>query len=387
MNHVHRHTGFRSRARALALLAVLVGACSSADNLTNSSVTESTLNGVATDTAALDSVATDSMTVDSLALDSLVLDSLALDSLASDSNAIDALAQLTPSAVMAEAAMNFRRGTAFGPSGLWSGYTSVHKVPVQFSASTNFTDASGIVKQINTARAMGHRLVLNMTGGRHERYKTRGRFDFSKWKARMNTYNRREIKAAVARGVADGTIIMNSMMDEPNVKSWGGVMTKPLLDKMARYVKAIFPTLPVAVALRWDWRQHEKFRVVDAYLTQYGWNKGPINQWRANAQAQARSQGMKVMFAMNILDGGQLNYKSWTCPAGKTGGRGTYRPTCRMTAGQVREWGRLLGTSGCGLIMWKYDRAFMSKAANLSAFRDVASTLAKTPGRSCRRGS
>ena len=383
MNHVHRHAGFRSRARALALLAVLVGACNGTDNLTNSSVTESTL-GVVTDTAALDSVATDSGTVDSLALDTLVLDSLALDSIALDTTAV---AQLTPSAVMAEAAMYSRRGTAFGPSGLWAGYTAIHKVPVRFSASTNFTDANGIVKQINTARAMGHRLVLNMTGGKHERYKTRGKFDFGKWKARMNTYNRREIKAAVARGVADGTIIMNTMMDEPNVKSWGGVMTKPLLDQMARYAKAMFPTLPVAVALRWDWRQHEKFRVVDTYLTQYGWNKGPINQWRENALAQARSQGMKVMFAMNILDGGQLNYKSWTCPSGKTGGRGTYRPTCRMTAGQVREWGRILGTSGCGLIMWKYDRAFMSKAANVSAFRDLASTLARTPGRSCRRGS
>jgi hypothetical protein len=315
------------------------------------------------------------------------LDTLVLDSLALDTAAVDSLAQLTPSAVLAEAAMHSRRGLAFGPSGLWAGYTSLYKVPVNFSASTNFTDASGIVKQINTARAMGHRLVLNMTGGKHERYKTRGKFDYRKWQARMNTYNRREIKAAVARGVADGTIIMNSIMDEPNVKSWGGVMTKPLLDRMARYVKAMFPTLPVAVALRWDWRQHERFRVVDTYLTMYGWNKGPINRWRDNAQAEARKQGMKVMFAMNILDGGQYNYKSWTCPSGKTGGRGTYKPACRMTAGQVREWGRILGTSGCGLIMWKYDRAFMSKAANVSAFRDIASTLARTPGRSCRRGS
>ena len=387
MNHVHRHTGFRSRARALALLAVLVGACSGADNLTNSNATESTLNGVATDTAALDSVATDSLTVDSLALDSLTLDSLALDSLANDSTALDALAQLSPSAVLAEASMYSRRGIAFGPSGLWAGYTAVHKVPVPFSASTNFTDANGIVKQINTARAMGHRLVLNMTGGRHERYKTRGKFDLGKWKSRMNTYNRREIKAAVARGVSDGTIIMNTVMDEPSVKSWGGVMTKPLLDNMARYVKAMFPTLPVGVAVRYDWRQHEKFRVIDAYLTMYGWNKGPVSQFREKVQSNARSQGMKVMFALNILDGGMLNYKSWACPAGKTGGRGTYKPTCRMTSGQVREWGRTLGPAGCGLMLWKYDRAFMSKSANVSAFRDLASTLARTPGRSCRRGA
>jgi hypothetical protein len=226
-----------------------------------------------------------------------------------------------------------------------------------------------------------------MTGGSHSRYKTNGKFDIRKWKARMNSYNTRQIKQAVARGVADGTVIMNTVMDEPSIKPWGGVMTKPLLDQMARYVKAMFPTLPVGVALRYDWRQNEKFRVMDAYLTQYGWNKGPVTQFREKVLANARSQGMKAMFALNVLDGGIHTYRSWTCPSSKTGGRGTYRPTCRMTANQVREWGKTLGPAGCGLMLWRYDHSYMSKQANIAAFRDVAAKLANTPGRSCRRGS
>jgi hypothetical protein len=258
-------------------------------------------------------------------------------------------------------------------------------VSVPFNASTNFTDPGGIIRQIDKARSMGHRLVLNMTGGNHNRYKTSGRFDLRKWKARMDSYNRREIKAAVARGVADGTVILNSVIDEPSKKTWGSGMTKALLDQMARYVKSIFPTLPVGVALRYDWRENEKFRVMDAYVTMYGWNRGPVVQFRQKVLANAQRQGMKVMFALNILDGGLLNYKSWSCPAGKTGGRGTYRPTCRMTASQVREWGRIIGPAGCGLMLWRYDHAFMSKSANVAAFRDLASTLARTPGRSCRR--
>jgi hypothetical protein len=371
MTYVNTHAGPRRRLRALALLIVLVGACNEADNLTSSNSPE----------VALDSVASDSAAVDSLAADSLAIDSLAADSLA-----IDSLAQLTPSALLTEAALYARRGMPFGPSGLWSGYATLHRTSAPFNASTNFTDAGGIVRQIDKARAMGHRLVLNMTGGRHTRYKTNGRFDIRKWKARMNTYNTRQIKAAVARGVADGTVIMNVVMDEPSIKPWGGVMTKPLLDQMARYVKAMFPTLPVGVALRYDWRQREKFRTMDAYLNMYGWNKGPVTQYRQKALANARAQGMKVMFAMNILDGGPLNYKVWKCSSSQTGGRGTYKPTCRMTANQVREWGRVLGPAGCGLMLWRYDHAFMSKPANVSAFRELASTLARTPGRSCRRG-
>jgi hypothetical protein len=37
------------------------------------------------------------------------------------------------------------------------------------------------------------------------------------------------------------------------------------------------------------------------------------------------------------------------------------------------------------MLMWRYDNLFMSKSANVSAFRDVASLLATKSRRSCRR--
>ena len=379
MNHVHKHTGLRSRARALAILAVLVGACSSADNLTN---TDSVENVLAGDVVAADSLATDSTTTDSLT----VVDSLAVDSLALDSAEVDPLAQLTPLEAVAEANFHARNSMAFGPEALWAGSTGLKSRAIPFTASTNYTDPRGIIKQISVARAMGQRLTLNMTGGGHHRYKSNGRFDLRKWKAQMNKFNTREIKAAVARGVADGTVMMNTVMDEPNVPSWGGVMTKPLLDQMAKYVKGMFPTLPVSVALRYDWRPHERFRVMDAYISQYSWYRGSAASFRDKGLAEARKQGMKMVFAMNLLNGGVHNFARKTCPVPLTGGKGTYSPACRMTASQVRDWGRLLGTAGCGLILWRYDNAFMAKSANVQAMRDVAATLARTPSRSCRRG-
>lgn len=355
MTHVFTHVGRRCRLRALALLAVLVGACNSADNLTNSDAPEVTSDGLASDSLAL-------------ASDSL------------------ALAPLSTPALSAELYMYASRGQAYGPEGLWASYTSL-KSSLPFTASTNYTDPSGIVTQINSARTKRQRLILNMTGGSHSRYKTNGRFDFSKWKARMNLFNTRAIRAAVAAGVSDGTIIMNSVMDEPSIKDWGGVMTKPLLDKMALYAKNIFPTLPAGVALRHDWRTYEKFRVMDAYITLYRWSKGPILKFRDAVSYQARSQNMKVMFALNIIDGGVLRYNTWYCPQPLTGGKGSYYPTCRMSASNVRDWGKILGPVGCGLMMWKYDYAFMSKWANISAFKDLAYFMVKTPGRPCRRTS
>jgi hypothetical protein len=352
MTHVKTHIGRRYRFRALALLAVLVGACST-DNLTSSNSPEST-------------------------------DGLASDPVAADSLAADSVAPLTAPQILAEIYLYSSRGQAYGPAELWATATTL-KTSLPFTGSTNFTSPSSIVTQINAARYKRQRLILNMTGGSHSRYKTNGKFDLAKWKAVQNQFNTSTIRYAVAKGVADGTIIMNSVMDEPSIKDWGGVMTKPLLDKMARYVKNIFPTLPAGVALRHDWRTYEKFYVMDAYITLYRWNKGPILSFRDAVLYQARSQNMKVMFALNLIDGGELNYSSWYCPQPLTGGKGSYYPTCRMSATNVLDWGKILGPAGCGLMMWRFDDAFMSKSANITAFKSLASFMLYTPGKTCRR--
>lgn len=204
-------------------------------------------------------------------------------------------------------AMNTYTGIPYGPSSLWTDNGTVKWGPAPFTSSISYSEAAFIVRQIDAARALNQKLMLNMTGGSHERYKTDGKFDLSKWKAVMNTYGTEQIKAAVRAGVEDGTVIMNSVMDEPQITDWGGVMTKPLLDEMATYVKNMFPTLPVGVVARWDWRTHERYQVIDAILAQYQWNKGSVTAYRDNVLAQARLEGIAVVFSMNILDGGIMS--------------------------------------------------------------------------------
>ena len=276
-------------------------------------------------------------------------------------------------------------GLPFGPENLWGDSAQLRWGPAPFTASYNYNDPEWVVQQINVARQMNLRLMLNMTGGRHERYKTNGKFDLSKWKARQDQYDTPEIKAAVAAGVEDGTIVLNNIMDEPSVQSWGGVMTKALLDDMATYVRNIFPTVPLGVAVRYDWRPEERFRVVEILITQYSWNRGSITKFRDELLAIARRDGMAVVFALNVMNGGEYSWATQACPIPRTGGHGTYVPACRMTADQIREWGTILGPAGCGLSIWRFEHAFMNNPANLQAFKDVAEVLAKAPARSCRR--
>jgi hypothetical protein len=366
MNYVNTKGGRRHRLRALALLAVLVGACD-ADRLTTSD-TPATLGSLVSDSAELapDSAA---LAADSAALaDSLGLsDSLSLD---------DSLA------VTISASSTGRRGTPYGLSGLWSSYTEMYKGYQLFTASLNSDSPGGIVTRINAARRQNHQLVLAMTGGAHSRYTTRGRFDLGKWKRRMDGFRTPAIRAAVAAGVRDGTVLMNNMLDEPNNRDWGGVITKATLDHMASYVKGIFPTLPTGVSIRWDWRPNERYRVVDFIVTQYAARFGSVTAWRNQALAAAKKNGIALVFAFNPLNGGT---RIRGCPVGRTGGKGVSSGNCRMTPSQIREAGLALGPSGCALLMWKYDRSLISKAANISAFKTVGTRLASSSRRSCRR--
>jgi hypothetical protein len=240
-----------------------------------------------------------------------------------------------------------------------------------------------------------------MTGGARANYLTDGVFDMAKWKAKMDQYNTPAIRSAVAAAVADGTIIGNSVMDEPGNdggpgnegNSWGpaGTLNKARVDSMCGYVKAIFPTLPVGVFH--DWKSFEPtkgYQVCDFIISQYRSAKGDVEAYRDGGLALAQRDHHAIVFSLNIIDGGlrdNVNDGVWSCPVPLTGGRGSYAPNCRMSPDQVREFGLVLGPAGCGLVMWRYDDTFMANPENQSAFRDLGSRLSSLPGKACRRVS
>lgn len=294
-----------------------------------------------------------------------------------------------PADVPATAAAVSYSGIPFGPYDLWGSTTGLKWGPAPFTVShDNAYLPTSLVQRIDAARRKRVRLVLVLTGGPNN-VTTNGKFDLGKWKSRMNKLNTTAIKKAVADGVADGTVVANKLLDEPEHPKYGGVLTKAMIDEMATYARKIFPTLPMGVghgAPGFKWRSGERYKSLDWVGVQYVWgyNKGNIGAWRNQVLNFAKTNGVRPMFGLNILNGGVPDTKgAWDCAG--TGGKGTRAPNCRMTAEQVRTWGRAIGPSGCALLMWQYDQAFMSNAANQAAFKDVASLLNSKPRGNCRR--
>ena len=280
-------------------------------------------------------------------------------------------------------------GIPFGPYDLWANPTELQWGPGPFTSSLdNSTYPKTLASRIAAARSKRIRLVLAMTAG-PSAYITHGKFDLAKWKALLSNMNTAEVRKAVADGVADGTVVGNKLIDEPDSPQWGGVLTKSMIDGMAKYAKSMFPTLPMGInhgASGFKWRSAERYHVLDWVSVQYvyNYNKGNVNAWRDEVVNYAKANGVTPMFSLNLLNGGVRDQSgAWDCP--NSGGKGTRTSYCRMTADQVRTYGRAAGPAGCAMLMWRYDAAFMSKSTNVSAFKDVASLLNSKPRRSCKR--
>ncbi len=255
-------------------------------------------------------------------------------------------------------------GIPFGPFAAWDG-SSLKPNAGMFTLTVTSVTASNIVSKISEARATKTKLLLAMTGGAHDNYLTFGVFDRSKWDAKMDSFNQPAIQSAVAGAVADGTIIGNVVMDEPNVSgsgdgnTWGpaGTMTKARVDSLCGYVKELFPTLPAGVQHRHDiFEPTKSYRVCDFVASQYASRVGDATAFRDSGLAMARRDGHAILFAMNILNGGVQDKDGvYDCTGPGQGGKGTYSPNCRMTAQLVRDIGQTLGPAGCGFMVWRYD--------------------------------
>jgi hypothetical protein len=283
-------------------------------------------------------------------------------------------------------------GVPFGPFAFWSSSTTTRWGPAPLTASIGANNPGGIATQIATARSMGQKLVLCMAGCAHAAVTTYNAFDLAKWKAAIAAYNTAAIRSAIAAGVSDGTVIGNSMIDEPEHPSWGGVPTKAMLDDMATYAKQYFPTLPMGVQFggqaSYTWRTAEQFHVVDFTISQYSWRifSGDVATYRAKVMARAALEGVTPAFSLNILAGGVPDTDGvYDCTGAGQAGIGVNGTNCRMTAPQLRDFGRALGPSACVLTMWTYDANYFGRSDNQQAFRDVASTLATAPRKACRR--
>jgi hypothetical protein len=156
-------------------------------------------------------------------------------------------------------------GVPFGPYGLFNLADIGGSDPVPeadaFTLGYDGDTPENLIFRIVTARAKKLKLVLALTGGAHSLSNPGDylsvidgvlQFDRAKWDAKLARFNTPAIRSAIAEGVADGTILGASVMDEPHVSgggdgnTWGprGTMTKARVDSLCGEVKRYFPTLP-----------------------------------------------------------------------------------------------------------------------------------------------
>lgn len=263
----------------------------------------------------------------------------------------------------------------YGPFDLFP--SSSGPVVSGFVGTVSWTSPTNIITLLSSMRANRVSGFLKMTGNSHSTYITNSQFDIAKWKAATSAYNTSAIKAAIADAVANGTLLGYSMMDEPNHSDWGGVVTKATLDEMAAFSKSLFPTLPTAAVVPYNWRSAERYKVMDAIISQTWKPTMTPAQYRDAAVAAAKLNGVSVALSINIMAAAQTD----GCELRPNG------TTCLMTPDEIRNWAITLGSDPyvCSMFMWRYDTTLWSRPEYLAAFKDVSGALAARSARSCRR--
>jgi hypothetical protein len=263
------------------------------------------------------------------------------------------------------------RPFAFGPFRMYQGPESAKG----FTAGLTYADPKGLLRLLARLRANKQSAFLSLTGGAHEQYITVGAFDFNKWKAGTDRYTTPELKAALALAVADGTVLGYNMLDEPQHRSWGGVLTRATVDSMAAYCKQVLPFMPCGVVVDYRWRPAERYKVVDFIIAQTWMERQSAASFRDSAVAMARRNGVALVLSMNLFG------------AIRTPGCEPRGNQCLMFPMDVREWGRAFAAEpyACAVMLWRYDEPMWSRAEYQEQFRDIASVAAQRAAKPCRR--
>ena len=219
-------------------------------------------------------------------------------------------------------------------------------------------------RDLSAIKARGGKIALMMAGPDFLYKDADGHFSLTKWKARIDRYN----KVNFDSYVRDGTIIGHYMIDEPNdPANWNGrPISGETLDEMARYSKSKWPGLPTIVRTyptyleRWA-----PYRYLDAAWAQYVYRLGSVDRFIDTHVNSAKRQGLGLVVGLNVLRGGPDKRK--------------------MTPTQVKTWGSALlsSTYPCAFINWKYE-SYLATSSMKDAMNSLRNKAESRAMRSCR---
>ena len=250
-----------------------------------------------------------------------------------------------------------------------------------YNGSKYGVEPAWIINELNTARAKGGRMVLELASGADSRIQNGdGTFSYTKWKALVDGFRKFNLNSYIT----DGTLMGHFLIDEPqNARKWGG---KPIshatVEAMAKYSKSIWPGLPTfaRVAPVWLSQTSISYVYLDAGWAQYLSPFGNPTTWITTQIAAAKKKGLGLALGLNVLDGGN----------GSSGIRGTLSGKYKMSATEIRTYGTaLLNQSyACGFFSWSHVEGgaiYLARTDIKSAMTSLSKLAAAHVKTSCRQ--
>ena len=232
-----------------------------------------------------------------------------------------------------------------------------------------------ILHNLEIARNQGGRVFLQLARG-HRHYQDRDHsFNLEKFKQMLDQLKGLDLDSYIA----DGTIAGHLMIDEPSDPSnWGGSpIPYQAIEEAARYSKSLWPTLPTLVRSTPSWLAKAPFRwtYLDGGWAQYAARFGDVNRYRDSELRAASDAGLRVVWGLNVTDGGDGRSKR---PGRK---RGKYS----MSAEELLRYGKPLieASSTCGFLAWMYEKDYLEDNDVLTALKTLSQAAKNQPSRSC----
>lgn len=217
---------------------------------------------------------------------------------------------------------------------------------------------------LEAARKAGFHLIVNLAGGRHSYQAEDGAFSVERFKQRLDAFSQFDFDPYVA----NGTILGHMMFDEPQDPSnWNGAPVPFAdIDAAAAYSKKLWPALPVGVGGPPSFLEAgAPWKALDFGFAQFTTRRGEAQIWLRQEVESAHKAHLSIVVSINILSGNNRN---------------------PVSGAQLAEWGRILVSEPaiCGLLMWKYDPAYLQDPAVQAAIEEISKLARGRTAPACR---
>jgi hypothetical protein len=276
----------------------------------------------------------------------------------------DRISPTAPESGLSAAKAPVSGGTAGIPFGAFAQPLSLYG-SIYTGGHLNPEKPESLLSKLATIRAAKARVILALAGGPGNYTDPGGSFNFDEWKQRQDRYAGVDFSSYIA----DGTVVGNFLIDQPNCPScWGGqVIPQATVEAMAQYSKSLWPDMKTIARADPTWLDDypDPYVYLDAGWAQYVMRKGDVNTYLSDNVQASQSKGLGLIVGLNLLDGGP-NQES-------------------LTASQLKDFGSvLLGSSlACAFISWRYDAAYYARTDIKSALELLSKKAKRHAATSC----